>query len=91
MANSDEEGDRLASLLGNRKTMMMGNHGVLVVANTVAEAFDQLYYLERACQTLAIAYSTGQPLNIMSDAGRREDSARMGRIRRHGRSAFRRR
>ncbi len=68
MASSDEEGDRLASLLGNRKTMMMGNHGVLVVADTVAEAFDQLYYLERACQTLAIAYSTGQPLNVMSDA-----------------------
>ncbi len=68
MANSDEEGDRLAGLLGNRKTMMMGNHGVLVVANTVAEAFDQLYYLERACQTLALAYSTGQPLNVMSDA-----------------------
>lgn len=67
MANSDAEGDRLAGLLGNRRTMMMGNHGVLVVADTVGQAFDQLYYLERACQTLAIAYSTGQPLKIMTD------------------------
>jgi ribulose-5-phosphate 4-epimerase/fuculose-1-phosphate aldolase len=66
MGNSDEEGDRLSRLLGNRKTMMMGNHGVLVVANTVGQAFDQLYYLERACQTLAIAYSTGHPLKILS-------------------------
>jgi ribulose-5-phosphate 4-epimerase/fuculose-1-phosphate aldolase len=68
MANSDQEGERLARLLGNRKTMMLGNHGVLVAAASVAEAFDELYYLERACQTLVLAYSTGKPLNIMSDA-----------------------
>jgi ribulose-5-phosphate 4-epimerase/fuculose-1-phosphate aldolase len=67
MANSDEEGNRLASLLGNHKTMMLGNHGVLIAAATVAEAFDELYYLERACQTLVLAYSTGQKLNVMSD------------------------
>jgi ribulose-5-phosphate 4-epimerase/fuculose-1-phosphate aldolase len=40
----------------------------LVVAPTVAEAFDDLYYLERACQTLVLAYSTGRPLNVMADA-----------------------
>ena len=38
------------------------------MAPTVAEAFFDLYYLERACQTMVLAYSTGQPLNIMSDA-----------------------
>jgi ribulose-5-phosphate 4-epimerase/fuculose-1-phosphate aldolase len=67
MANSDAEGNRLAALLGNHKTMMMGNHGVLIAAATVAEAFDELYYLERACQTLVLAYSTGQKLNVMGD------------------------
>jgi ribulose-5-phosphate 4-epimerase/fuculose-1-phosphate aldolase len=67
MANSDAEGNRLASLLGNNKTMMLGNHGVLIAAATVAEAFDELYYLERACQTLMIAYASGQKLNIMND------------------------
>jgi ribulose-5-phosphate 4-epimerase/fuculose-1-phosphate aldolase len=66
MANSDEEGDRLSRILGNRSVMMMGNHGVLVVGKTVAEAYDKLFYLERACQTLVLAYSTGQPLHIMS-------------------------
>ncbi len=65
IADDPAEGDRLASRLGNRRRMMMGNHGVLVVADTVAEAFDDLYYLERACQTLVLAYSTGQKLNIM--------------------------
>ena len=67
IADSDEEGRRIAGLLGNRSRMMMGNHGVLVVADTVAEAFDDLYYLERACRTLVLAYSTGQPLNVMPD------------------------
>ena len=34
----------------------------------LAEAFEELYYLERAAKTLVLAYSTGQPLNILSDA-----------------------
>ncbi len=66
MANSEDEGDRLARLLGNKSIMMMGNHGVLVTGLTVAEAYDRLYYLERACQTLVLAYATGQPLHVMS-------------------------
>ena len=60
MANTDAEGDRLGSLIGNRQILMMGNHGVLVCAATVAEAFDLTYYLERACRNLILAYSTGQ-------------------------------
>jgi ribulose-5-phosphate 4-epimerase/fuculose-1-phosphate aldolase len=31
----------------------------------VAEAFEDLYFFERACQTLVLAYSTGQKLNVM--------------------------
>ena len=46
---------------------MMGNHGVAVGGATIAEAFETLYYLERACQTLVLAYSTGQPLSVLSD------------------------
>jgi ribulose-5-phosphate 4-epimerase/fuculose-1-phosphate aldolase len=68
MANTDAEGDRLAQLMGNRSIMMMGNHGVLVCAATVAEAFDLTYYLERACRNLVLAYQTGQKLHVMSDA-----------------------
>jgi ribulose-5-phosphate 4-epimerase/fuculose-1-phosphate aldolase len=66
MANSDDEGDRLARLLGNKSIMMMGNHGVLICAATVAEAYDLTYYLERACRNLVLAYQTGQPLHVMS-------------------------
>jgi ribulose-5-phosphate 4-epimerase/fuculose-1-phosphate aldolase len=56
----------LAALLGNKSIMMMGNHGVIVCASTVAEAFDIMYYLERSCRTLVMAYQTGQPLHVMS-------------------------
>ncbi len=68
IADESEEGARIVRALGNKRRLMMGNHGVLVVADGVAEAFDDLYYLERACQTLVLAYSTGQPLNVMPAA-----------------------
>jgi ribulose-5-phosphate 4-epimerase/fuculose-1-phosphate aldolase len=65
IAEDKAEGQRLARVLGNKRTIMMGNHGVLCAAPTVAEAFEDLYFLERAAQTMILAYSTGQKLNIM--------------------------
>ena len=62
-----DEGKRCADLLGDKKVMIMGNHGVMVVGNSVADAFDDLYFLERACQTLITAYMTGKPLRVLSD------------------------
>lgn len=62
-----DEAERLTTLLDEGKNvLMMGNHGVMVVAETVAQAFDDLYYFERACETLITAYSTGKPLRIAS-------------------------
>jgi ribulose-5-phosphate 4-epimerase/fuculose-1-phosphate aldolase len=66
IAEDKAEGQRLARVLGNKRTIMMGNHGVLCAAPTVAEAFEDMYFLERAAQTMVLAYSTGQKLNIMS-------------------------
>jgi ribulose-5-phosphate 4-epimerase/fuculose-1-phosphate aldolase len=68
MANSETEGDRLARLMGNKQIMMLGNHGVLVCAASVAEAYDLTYYLERACRNLVLARQTGQPLHVMTPA-----------------------
>jgi ribulose-5-phosphate 4-epimerase/fuculose-1-phosphate aldolase len=67
MADSEQEGARLARLLGNKSRLMMGNHGVLITANTVGEAFDDIYTIERACQIQVQAYATGQPLNVLPD------------------------
>ena len=45
----------------------MASHGVLVCGTTVAEAYDRLYYFERACQVQVLAMQTGRELNVMSD------------------------
>ena len=65
----EAEGERCARLLADpkMKTMIMGNHGVLVVGDTVADAFNRLYYFERAAETYVRALQTGQKLRIMSD------------------------
>ena len=67
IADDEAEGARLAALLGDRPILLMGNHGVTVTAPTVAQAFEHLYFLERAAQTLMLAYASGQPLSILSD------------------------
>jgi ribulose-5-phosphate 4-epimerase/fuculose-1-phosphate aldolase len=51
------EGDRLARALGSKRVMFLANHGVIVVGPTVAEAFDLMYYLERACRLQVLARS----------------------------------
>lgn len=63
-----DEAERMVAGLDDKSVMIMGNHGVLVVGATVAQAFDELYYLERACETLITAYMTGKELRIASDA-----------------------
>ena len=61
------EAERLPQVLAGKSVLVMGNHGVLVWGDTVDEAFDLLYYFERACETLITAYSTGKPLRVVSD------------------------
>jgi ribulose-5-phosphate 4-epimerase/fuculose-1-phosphate aldolase len=47
---------------------MMGNHGVLVTGPTIAQAFDEMYYFERAAETLMTCYASNRPLRIAPDA-----------------------
>ena len=68
IATEEAEGERIASTIGNYRAVMMGNHGVTTVGETVAEAFDAMYHLERAARTMVLAYSTGRELNVMDDA-----------------------
>lgn len=64
-----DEGARCAAMLSDPKvrTMIMGNHGVLVIGGTVAETFNRLYYFERAAETYIRALQTGRPLRMLSD------------------------
>jgi ribulose-5-phosphate 4-epimerase/fuculose-1-phosphate aldolase len=59
------EGDRLARVLGAKRVVFLANHGVIVVGPTVAEAFDALYYLERACRLQVLARSMGGKLRAV--------------------------
>ena len=66
-ADTEAEGARLAGLLDGKRRLLMGNHGVMVTAGSIGEAFDDIWTLERACQILVTAWSTGQPLRVLSD------------------------
>lgn len=68
IADATEEGERLAEALGDKSVLVMGNHGVSIVGDTVAEAFEDLYFFEKAAQTLILARSTGARLAVLSDA-----------------------
>lgn len=57
-----EEGDRMCRALGEKEVLFLANHGVIVAAPTVADGFDTLYFLERACQTQWLALATNLPL-----------------------------
>ncbi|WGW03943.1 class II aldolase and adducin N-terminal domain-containing protein [Tropicibacter oceani] len=65
----EDEGARCAALFDDpkKKVMVMGNHGVMVIGDTVAETFNRLYYFERAAETYIRALQTGQPLDVLSD------------------------
>ncbi len=66
VAEDPAEGERMAGVLGGKRVMFLAHHGVIVVGQSVARAFDDLYYLERACQVQVLAMSTGRPLRRVS-------------------------
>ena len=68
VALGDEVGERMAKMIGTNEILMMGNHGVMTIAPTIAQAYDDLYFLERAAKTQLIAQSSGQPLRLLDPA-----------------------
>ncbi|XP_042888443.1 putative aldolase class 2 protein CC_1201 [Penaeus japonicus] len=67
VAFSFEEGERLAGLLGDKDVLIMGNHGVMVVAPTISMAFEMLYFLERAAMVQVKAMSTQRRIREISE------------------------
>lgn len=65
----DEEAERACSALSDpsKKILVMGNHGVMVVGDSVADTFNRMYYFERAVRTYVQALWTGRELSILSD------------------------
>jgi ribulose-5-phosphate 4-epimerase/fuculose-1-phosphate aldolase len=62
LALDNAEGDRIAASVGDADIVFMRNHGVMVLGASIAEAWDDLYYLERAAHAQWLAESTGRKL-----------------------------
>ena len=60
----EDESNKMATCIGNNRVMLLANHGVLTTGQTIAQAFDELFYFEKACETYITALSTGKELNI---------------------------
>ena len=63
-----DEQQRLQADLGSHNAMILRNHGLLTCGETVADAFDTMYYLERACQAQIGALSGGARVLVAPDA-----------------------
>lgn len=63
-----DEREHILQNLGARNVLILRNHGLLVCGDTIRDAFDQMYYLERACQIQIAAQSSGAALIEASDA-----------------------
>ncbi|PRW94491.1 hypothetical protein C7A07_27580, partial [Pseudomonas fragi] len=61
-------GQRIAAALGDADILFLKNHGVMVAAPNIAEAWDDLYYLERAAEVQLKAMASGQPLKPIDPA-----------------------
>jgi len=59
-----EEGERLIANLGTKRVMMLRNHGTLVMASTLPEAFLRHWSLQRACEIQVAAGAAGTPVHI---------------------------
>jgi ribulose-5-phosphate 4-epimerase/fuculose-1-phosphate aldolase len=67
-ALDEGEGDRIAAALrGRNNVLFLAHHGVIVTGSSIGQAFDDLYYLERACMNQVLAQSTGLPLRIIPE------------------------
>ena len=61
-----DEAVRLANQIQNKNILLLGHHGVLVIGKSIAKAFDDLYYFEKACETYVTALSMGKEIEILS-------------------------
>ena len=87
LALDAREGERIARAMRGKDIAFLGNHGVIVCGPSLAHAWDDLYYLERASEVQLLAMSTGRQIKpvspeIAAAAARqmREGDAESGRL-----------
>lgn len=82
LALDHTEGERIANAMGQADIAFLGNHGVVVCSQRMDYAYDDLYFLERACMMQVLAMSTGQRLmpvqaQLASHVGEQIDGERL--------------
>lgn len=78
--SNEDEGARMAATLGNRRVLMLRNHGALIATDSVAKAYLDLYQLERACMYQLLATAGGGQMALIPE----EITAEMGELARRG-------
>lgn len=63
----DEEGERLLANLGNKRILMLRNHGPVVIGRSLPMAFVQYWALQRACEIQVATLSMGKPIQVSND------------------------
>ncbi len=71
------EGERIVAGLKNADVLFLANHGVIVTGPSMDLAFDDLYYLERACMLQVLAAGSGKPLRLVPEEIARATAAQM--------------
>lgn len=79
IALDHDERDRLVADLGEHRAMILANHGLLVAGRTIPEAFQNIYYLERACQAQIAAQSGGAELILPPESVRQHTASQFNR------------
>ena len=80
MADTPRRRRPAGGLLTDKRRLLMGNHGVLVTAPTIGEAFDDIWTLERACQILITAWSTRPAAEGAVGRGWRKNRPGLGKL-----------
>jgi len=68
LADTLQEGERLAAMMGDHPIVFMKNHGILVTGNSIPEAYRRLYRLERVCRNQLLALGSGREIEVLDDA-----------------------
>lgn len=80
--SGEDEGARMAETLGNKRVLILRNHGALIAADSVAKAYLDLYELERACMYQLLATAGGGTMSLIPE----EVAARIGEFTRRGKN-----
>ena len=80
--NDESEGEHMAEVLGQKRVLMMRNHGAMIVGDSVARAYLDAYQLERACMYQLLAVSGGGEMQLIPE----KIASEMGQLARQGRN-----